>query len=672
MAGHDPNIRFDPVWRRIKSDRYTRQLEGAFPDRFLRLDSLNNWGALAWLYPHATASKQAHHLGGERNAVEFLRLDATREKYEASLRVATHVMHWGHPPLSYSGAEAILRAASVRPSVQTMVDDLVDEVVKKGSLSCDTAGHEEQCAPAMKAGDRPFELYRWISAWLVSKSWAQIWRAVKKIPSASGRDSKEVREAVIRTLVCREDEGYGILGRCNLADYVPRDLLQCGTAWLTVDLEALWEANPLSRVGAAKEWALLEAANEYLDDRYYATPRALLVHSLCARVLAQGLMSKGLGRSRLEELLNKPEGDDSYQRVLPDYHRTRLNDIHDLAIRGRLDQEWSLVGSFESVSVSGHSRLEAEDVFSGRTGTGRLSYPLTAGFSVVVDPGSWGLESTPLAGDDRKYATIHLHAKRSPTAPVDARQTLSVAADILEWQGPFGGARSLDQVLSWILQGRVEQRSGPVIRSGASLLSGSEQARSSVIGIRALTSTRSIIDHRLVRVILDSMSRGSALRATQFAEFVLRMPWNAARRKDGRKLLETTRSLALDHIQGGGSDPGAALELAVAVDELLSNDETERRIIAVGATALEEGGRMEAEWDVIRIDFTPDGRWKVRATECALNRNQSKDSEDRDKLEILRARLQGVYPDLSTFDAQLATISSDTLDYKDAGRGFSQ
>ena len=34
--------------------------------------------------------------------------------YRPSLRLAAHVLHWGHVPLSYAESEGLLRAASVR------------------------------------------------------------------------------------------------------------------------------------------------------------------------------------------------------------------------------------------------------------------------------------------------------------------------------------------------------------------------------------------------------------------------------------------------------------------------------------------------------------------------------------------------------------------------------
>src|SRR5688500_205218 len=113
-------MRYDPVWRRIKPDSYTAKLEGRFRTQLRRLERLNNWGGLAWLYPHANATKQAHHYGVERNAIQFLAAEE-RKRHVAAFRTAAHVLHWGHLPLSYQGEEALLRAAHVDDQAQATV-----------------------------------------------------------------------------------------------------------------------------------------------------------------------------------------------------------------------------------------------------------------------------------------------------------------------------------------------------------------------------------------------------------------------------------------------------------------------------------------------------------------------------------------------------------------------
>lgn len=279
-------MRFDPVWRRIKADTTTTKLEGAFPDRLERLDGLNNWGALSWLYPHANATKLAHHFGVEWNAVKFLSGDEAREKHQLSLRLAAHTAHWGHLPLSYAAEEALVRAAHVQGSIHTMLNALIDEVIGFGALKCDEDGHD--CADAVRSGEDPFHLYRWLSAWLVKVHWRRLWNAAR-----AGVDQKpseaDARRAVVETLVCKHSRGYRVLARCNEADYVPRDLQQAGTAWLTFDIEALWDGNPLGS-DAASEWSLIDSAMSYLNERFFHSPAALLTHSLVSRALAGGIL----------------------------------------------------------------------------------------------------------------------------------------------------------------------------------------------------------------------------------------------------------------------------------------------------------------------------------------------------------------------------------------------
>jgi HD superfamily phosphohydrolase len=114
MSSAEERIHYDSIWRRIKSDDYATKLEGQFRDARDRLAALNNWGSLSWLYPHATATKLAHHRGVEHNAQHFLDADVDREKHRPSFRIASHALHWGHLPLSYAGAEGVLRAVSRR------------------------------------------------------------------------------------------------------------------------------------------------------------------------------------------------------------------------------------------------------------------------------------------------------------------------------------------------------------------------------------------------------------------------------------------------------------------------------------------------------------------------------------------------------------------------------
>src|SRR5262249_41686317 len=163
---------------------------------------------------------------------------------------------------------------------------------------------------------------------------------------------------LIRTLVCRKARGHSVLSLCNMADYVPRDLLQAGTAWLTFDIEALWEGNPLGS-DAAPEWSLVRAARQYLDDRFFHASDSLLVHSLTARAIAGGLVADRPTTATIESLMSEHDGYFTYR--LPTYHRKRLEHVRTLARTGRLSDCWVLVGTFDDVSLRGPSRFAMED-----------------------------------------------------------------------------------------------------------------------------------------------------------------------------------------------------------------------------------------------------------------------------------------------------------------------
>lgn len=198
-------------------------------------------------------------------------------------------------------------------------------MVTFGDLDCDDTAHQAACAEKARRGYSFAELYKWLSAWILSENWSTVWNVIRSA-SSDEIDKKATKRSLVRALVCREDPGYRLLSRCNLADYVPRDLLQCGTAWLTIDIEAIWETNPLSPSDAAAEWTLLDAARDYLDTRFYSDPTSLLVHTLAARAIAQGLLSTGLRRSELRALLSNSAGDAAYS-TLPDPHHRRLRDV---------------------------------------------------------------------------------------------------------------------------------------------------------------------------------------------------------------------------------------------------------------------------------------------------------------------------------------------------------
>ena len=366
-------VRYDSIWRRIKSDSYAEKLEGTFRDSWERLSELNNW-ELAWHYPHATATKLSHHYGLEYNARHFLDADPSREKHEAAFRIAAHVLHWGHLPLSYAGAEGLLRAAHVDDGVRKVLDGITQDVVSFGDLKCDDQEHAVACRRDVLTGDRPFELYKWLSAWLVTRRWKKLWSAIKSVVP-EGTDEADLKRAIVRTLVCRQDFGYRLLDLCRIADYVPRDLLQAGTAWLTVDIDALWETSPL-RPDRAREWSLLEASRDYLEDRFFTSPDALLVHSLASRSVAQGILSQKFSREVLLSLLTSGHGDNDYMTRFPEYHRKRLTQIKDWAREENLPRAWAGIGTFEAVLSLDEPLFDVEQGLTGRNrvGTAFLSH----------------------------------------------------------------------------------------------------------------------------------------------------------------------------------------------------------------------------------------------------------------------------------------------------------
>ena len=241
-------VHFDPIWRRIVRDAFHRQIDAKLEGRVTRLEELNNWGALSWAYPHAKASKREHNLGVVRNATAFIAASEARRKFEVSLRIAAHALHWGHLPLSYQGAEGLLRAAHVDTRARAALTQVAKEVAEFGGLTCDARSHS--CLDAIRTPSYPFELYRWLSAWIVVDDWKKLWQAAKSAATDEPAED-DTKRAVMRALVCREDPGYKLLTLCDKADFVPRDLLQSGTAWLTVDIETIWEHSPLGQNAAA-------------------------------------------------------------------------------------------------------------------------------------------------------------------------------------------------------------------------------------------------------------------------------------------------------------------------------------------------------------------------------------------------------------------------------------
>ncbi|MGN6257288.1 MAG: hypothetical protein ACTHN3_06010 [Solirubrobacterales bacterium] len=663
----DERIHYDSIWRRIKSDDYATKLEGQFRDGRDRLAALNNWGSLGWLYPHATATKLAHHRGVEHNALHFLEADPERKRYRPSFRIASHALHWGHLPLSYAGAEATLRAAHVHTPSRKVLDGIFQDVVSFGELTCET-DHYEDCGDSVLSGEEPFELYKWLSAWLVARRWKRIWKAVKGL-SETDMSEQEVKNATVRTLVCREDFGYQLLSLCRLADYVPRDLQQAGTAWLTVDIEALWERSPL-RSDRAQEWSLLEAARDYLEDRFFMSPEAQLVHSLASRAIAQGLLNKGITREHLTALLTAQGGDRHYSTFLSEYHRRRLHDVEKRTKGETLNRAWSHIGTFGQVRIPTRSRLDAEDFFTGRTGGGRLSYPMTSNYIVIVRPESEGRfpEPAPL---DRNPVSVSLYHRRDEV-PGGARPALDIAFEARRRQAFIDRKQVSSGLMGWLVGERVSVRNRPVYRAaGRALLEDPDTTRRHLGKLGELAALSQEKDPGGYGRFVRSMARRPQMPEFGVGRSTLELPHAACRSKYGKKLLTQMREAASASAgTGGGASRGLDLEAAVAADQLLAEDPCTHRLLIVGATALSSEGQPIGEWDIIRIDLVKGGDWRIVAIECSVSDGKSKEEADREKLERLRVALHKRFSDLAEYRTRLAFPSEGGIAYDDASRGF--
>jgi hypothetical protein len=344
------------------------------------------------------------------------------------------------------------------------LENILVDVEDFGTLDCN-ADHGGACSGEVLRAERPFELYRWFSAWLVVKRWKQIWSAVKSL-APPGVTEQTVKEEVIQTLVCRKSFGYQLLDLCRLADYVPRDLLQAGTAWLTVDIEVLWETSPL-RPDRAQEWNLLEASKKYLEDRFFVSPEALLIHSLASRVIAQGILNQGFNRDHLLAMLTSSEGDSYYLSKFADYHRRRLSQVKRWAAGESLTRIWEHVGTFEGIAVSTKSRIDIEAEFTKRTKSGQLSYPLTGNFSVVVEPrsGIFFEKGAP----NLKVAALQLHYRRDDPSK-QARPALDIAIEAFNRQGEARRDDVPEGISKWLLKSRVDIRCKNVRETAGALL----------------------------------------------------------------------------------------------------------------------------------------------------------------------------------------------------------
>lgn len=666
---------YDPIWRRIRKDSYSKQFEGRFWSSLARLEHLNNWGSLSWLYPHATATKLAHHHGVQRNTMEFLNeaYDDERQKYRHAFRIASHTLHWGHLPLSYAGCESLIRASNVSSDCRNVLTGILDLVQSAGNLNCTDPGHSTRCVDSILDGSNRYDLYKWFSAWLVVKRWKQIYRvaeAVERSGSEPLPDSDTLLRDTIRTLVCQDDTGYRLLAKCNLADYVPRDLHQAGTAWLSVDIETLWEISP-NRPDSAKEWTLLEAARDYLDERFFHTPEAILIHTLTSRVIAAGLLTKPVSRRRLESWASDGQGDLAYHHLLPEYHRKRLRQVETWARSSDLDKRWQCVGVFSNVlSGADKDSLDIENELTGRSGAGRLSYPFTAGFSVVADLDDDG--TSPLrAGEGHRFSIVTTHWRSDDGGSRKARPLLDIVLRVANRQSIRYRHQAPSRLVSWFLGARVRQRSRATETAIGNLLASEMALVRECLSALKSRDLLGPLDHEAkFELLLNAILDQSFDPPNWFlGAMVLKIPWRGLNSAAGRRLLQKLKQVSLGPL-GDGDSPGTALEVAVLADQYLAEDPCTHRLVFSGATSISEEGRDQVEWDVIRIDLDRRHIWRLYAVECSVTRSTSKKAIDRDRLEILRENLQPKFDDLTEFHALFGWKVDGQITYEDAGRGF--
>lgn len=512
-------------------------------------------------------------------------------------------------------------------------------------------------------------MYKWLSAWLLSRRWKKVWKAVKGL-SSSPLDEDETKQKAIRALVCKQDAGYELLDLCRLADYVPRDLQQAGTAWLTIDIEALWETSPL-RSDRAQEWNLLEAASSYLEDRFFLSPEAQLVHSLAARAIAQGILNKGLTRENLLLLLEGAQGDDQYRSFLTEYHRGRLHGVRTTATSGNLHRLWTHVGTFRRVRVPKMTRLQAEDLFTAKSGSARLAYPLTSNFHVLVRPERRALVEP--GGNEDQVVSVSLH-HREEGDPNPARPALDIALEATRRQGRQPRSDVQAGVASWLSKERIDIRDNAVrSAAGRALVRDEEDVRRLATEISKLSALSAEREFAGLGRWLASLSRRQRLPSFGLGRVALGLPLGVARSKNGKALLELLNRRALEEAATGqGDGRGPALEAAVAAAELTSEDPCEQRMLIIGATALASEGQAIGEWDVLRIDLLKGGDWRVVAVECSLSYSGKKEAEDQAKLETLRVALHKRFSDLCEYRTRLAFLEGGSLKYDDPGRGFAR
>ena len=359
-------------------------------------------------------------------------------------------------------------------------------------------------------------------------------------------------------------------------------------------------------------------------------------------------------------------GDDHYFSTFADYHRRRLRVVQKWAKGEQLGRLWRHIGTFRNIQIS-LPRLEAEDFFSGRKGSGRLSYPLSSNYSVVVERGP----RDPVG--DRRAVSLCLHHRDDPESNF-ARPALDIALAAQRRQRFVRDRDSVNSgVAGWLASQRVETRSREV-RRVAGVALGLDQERGGELLGRVHEHSALDPDRNSTRLRMD-LRRAASMEMPEFltGRAVLELPLAVARSKAGIELLELLKEKSLE-IANKGKKPlrGYALEAAVAADQLLSADDCVRRILFLGPTALSEEGTPSTEWDVWRLDLLKGRDWRLAALECTISQTAQKEEEERERLEGLRQSLQGRFDDLSEYQTRLATLVDGDLKYTDAARGFTR
>jgi hypothetical protein len=311
------------------------------------------------------------------------------------------------------------------------------------------------------------------------------------------------------------------------------------------------------------------------------------------------------------------------------------------------------------------SRLEVEDYFTGRKGSGRLSYPLSANFSLFTE-----VDRTTLAGRDLAAATLTLHYRLGGEAK--ARPVIDIASEAQKRQQSVSRRDMASASLaSWLAKERIELRPRQVRRcAGVVLNQEPEQTIDYFKRIAQLAASKPANDHSRRRRDLE---RAVVLDLPEFltGRVSLELPIAVVRSKAGSAFFELLRSCALNVASGElPGDRGRALEVACAADQLLSPEPCTFRMLILNPVALDEEGQPDAEWDIWRLDLMKGDDWRLVAAECAIAPNVQKAEKERERLDRLGVSLQGRFDDLAVYKTRHVTSKEGELAYTDAARGF--